>query len=252
MPEPVLLKLGGSIVMDKQGDCAIDEAILARTAAVLARAAFQGLVVHGAGSCGHPEARRYGLAEGATPRNREGIGVTHEAVGGLNRAVVGALRSAGLEAIGVHPLGACTAEGGRIASFELDPLRLLLALGCLPVLHGDVVMDRVRGACIVSGDQLISYLAPRLGLARIGLATDVPGVLAGGEVVSRITRSTVSELALGGSARTDVTGGMQGKVQELLHLADAGIASHIFELERLDDFLQGRPHGGTEILPEGA
>ena len=45
---------------------------------------------------------------------------------------------------------------------------------------------------------------------------------------------------------------MGGKVAELLRLADAGISSHVFGRDWLADFLAGRPHGGTEILPEGA
>ena len=252
MPEPVLLKLGGSIVTDKRGECAVNQEALARCAATLAQPGFSGLVVHGAGSCGHPEAQRYGIARGVTRENREGITVTHEAVGSLNRAFVNALRAAGIEAIGVHPLACCTAEAGRIVSFELEPLRLLLDLGCVPVLHGDVVMDRARGACIVSGDQLVSYLAPRLGFTRIGLATDVQGVLADGAVVPRLTRRLVADLAIGASSTMDVTGGMAGKVNELLALADAGASSHVFALDRLDDFLAGAPHGGTEIVPEGA
>ncbi len=251
MPEPVLLKLGGSIVTDKRGDCAVNEEALTRCAAVLAEHEFSGLVIHGAGSCGHPEAQRYGIARGVDHSNREGIAVTHEAVESLNRAFVNALRTAGIEAIGVHPLACCTADAGRIVSFQLEPLRLLLDLGCVPVLHGDVVMDRTRGACIVSGDQLVSYLAPHLGFTRIGLATDVQGVLAGGTVVPKLTRSLVADLAIGVSSTTDVTGGMAGKVNELLALADEGVSSHVFALDRLEDFLVGAPHGGTEILPEG-
>ncbi|HOT95103.1 MAG TPA: isopentenyl phosphate kinase [Methanoregulaceae archaeon] len=250
MPEPVLLKLGGSIVTDKRGDCAVDRQGISRCAAILARNGFSGLLIHGAGSCGHPEAQRYGIARGVGRENRGGIAVTHEAVGGLNRALVEALRDAGVEAIGIHPLASCTAEDGRIVSFELEPLQLLLDLGCVPVLHGDVVMDRERGACIVSGDQLVSYLAQRLGFTRIGLVTDVPGVLSGGAVVPRLTRRQARELSIGASSMTDVTGGMAGKIDELLRLANAGISSHIFSLDRLEDFLAGRPHGGTEILPE--
>lgn len=252
MSEPVLLKLGGSVVTEKRGGGGIDGAAVEEVASVLDAARFAGAIVHGAGSCGHPEAHQYGLARGADRSNREGIPVTHEAVSALNRAVVAALRRAGLDAVGVHPLGACTAEDGRIASFEEEPLRLLLDLGCVPVLHGDVVMDRRRGACIVSGDQLIGHLAPRLGIARVGLVTDVPGVLGpDGAVVPRVSRSGSGALALGASAATDVTGGMGGKVAELLRLADAGITSHVFGLDRLGDFLASRPHGGTEIVPEG-
>jgi isopentenyl phosphate kinase len=250
MPEPVLLKLGGSVITDKRGECAVNEKVLDAHAATLASAGFSGLLVHGAGSCGHPEARRYGLAQGADRSSREGIVVTHEAVASLNRAVVASLRKAGVDAVGLHPLSSCTTENGRIDTFAIEPLRLLMDLGCVPVLHGDVVLDRTRGACIVSGDQLISYLAPRIGLYRIGLATDVPGVLAEGRVVPRITRANFGDLEIGLSSNADVTGGMRGKVLELLELADTGASSHIFASKRLEDFLALRPHGGTEIARE--
>ncbi len=253
MSEPALLKLGGSVVTEKRSGGGIDRAAIGAIAAVLAAADFAGAVVHGAGACGHPEAHRYGLARGVDRSTRTGIPVTHEAVASLNRAVVAALRRAGLDAVGVHPLGSCTAEDGRIASFEVEPLRLLLGIGCVPVLHGDVVMDRRRGACIVSGDQLVGYLAPRLGLSRVGLLTDVPGVLGpDGAVVPRFSRAGAGRIALGVSAATDVTGGMGGKVAELLRLADEGVSSHVFGRDRLADFLAGRPHGGTEIVPEDA
>ncbi|MEN6342361.1 MAG: isopentenyl phosphate kinase [Methanospirillum sp.] len=253
MSEPVLLKLGGSVVTEKRRGGTIDRLAISAIADALAEVDFAGVVVHGAGSCGHPEAHRYGLASGADRSTRTGIPVTHEAVASLNRAVVTELRAAGLDAVGIHPLAACTAEDGRIASFEAEPLRLLLDLGCVPVLHGDVVMDRRRGACIVSGDQLIGYLAPQLGLSRVGLVTDVPGVLdPTGAVVPRISRTGAIDLALGASNATDVTGGMSGKIAELFQLADMGIASHVFGSDRLADFLAGRPHGGTEIVPEGA
>lgn len=251
MSDEILLKLGGSVVTEKRGGCTIDEEAIAGIAAALAEAVFSGVVIHGAGSCGHPEAHRYGLAHGADRSTRTGIPVTHEAVCSLNRAVVAALAAAGLDAVGLHPLDACTAEDGRIAFFHEEPLRLLNGLGCVCVLHGDVVLDRRLGACIVSGDQLVAYLAPALGIERVGLVTDVPGVLGrDGAVVPRISRSDAAALELKGSTATDVTGGMVGKIAELLGLADTGIASHVFGRDRLSDFLAGRPHGGTEIVPE--
>ena len=117
----------------------------------------------------------------------------------------------------------------------------------MPVLHGDVVMDRLRGSCIVSGDQLVTHLAAALKSRRVGLATDVPGVLANGSVVPRIDRSTVESLDVGWSGNTDVTGGMRGKLAELLALADAGIDSHIFHVSKIGRFLDGIEHGGTMI-----
>jgi isopentenyl phosphate kinase len=123
----------------------------------------------------------------------------------------------------------------------------MLELGMVPVIHGDVVMDLSKGACIVSGDQIVRYLAVALGITRVGLATDVPGVLDGGRVVSRLTRESAQALQIGSSMHTDVTGGMRGKINEVLELADAGIGSDIFHVSRIADFLQGGAHGGTHV-----
>jgi isopentenyl phosphate kinase len=123
----------------------------------------------------------------------------------------------------------------------------MLMLGMVPVIHGDVVMDLSRGACIVSGDQLVRYLAVALKINRVGLATDVPGVLDKDVVVPHITRKSVSALQIGSSHYTDVTGGMRGKIDELLSLADAGIRSDIFHVSRVPDFLKGSGHGGTIV-----
>ncbi|MDD4568014.1 MAG: uridylate kinase, partial [Methanoculleus chikugoensis] len=139
------------------------------------------------------------------------------------------------------------AEDGRLVSFETRHIAEMTEHGIVPVLHGDVVMDRLRGSCIVSGDQLVTRLAAALKSRRVGLATDVPGVLANGAVVPRIDRSTAESLDVGGSGNTDVTGGMRGKLAELLALADAGIDSHIFHVSKIGRFLDGTGHGGTTI-----
>lgn len=249
----LMLKLGGSIITDKSGDCAVDTAKLSAIADTIASwcrgpGAGSGLVIiHGAGSCGHPEAHRYHIKDGVGKENREGVYVTHASVSSLNRAVVESLRSRGVEAVGIHPLGACVTEEGRIAAFIDGALEEMVRIGIVPVLHGDVAMDRTRGACIVSGDQLVSYLAAALTIQKIGLATDVPGVLSEGNVVPEITRQTVSRIKIGNSSHTDVTGGMSGKIRELLELADAGIESEIFHVSRIGDFLAENPTGGTRV-----
>jgi isopentenyl phosphate kinase len=81
----------------------------------------------------------------------------------------------------------------------------------------------------------------------VGLATDVPGVLDGGHVVPEITKKMAPSLQIGNSLHTDVTGGMRGKINELLDLAGAGIGSDIFHVSRISDFLAGTDHGGTKI-----
>ena len=248
MSDRLILKLGGSVITDKSADCAINRVQLASIAVFIARARTAGiLVIHGAGSCGHPEAKRYKLDVGAVKGHTEGIYVTHRAVSRLNDEVVATLREQGVAAIGVHPLHTAIADNGRLVSFECRHLETMLDLGMVPVIHGDVVMDLSKGACIISGDQLVRYLAVGLGISRVGLATDVPGVLDGERVVPEINRDIMPTLRIGNSIHTDVTGGMRGKINELLELAEAGIGSDIFHVSRVADFLAGAAHGGTTV-----
>ena len=251
MSDRIILKLGGSVITEKGADCTVSRAALAGIAAAIAGAhAAQIVVVHGAGSCGHPEAQRYHLDKGAAAGQTDGIYVTHRAVSALNEAVVSTLREAGVPALGIHPLHEGVAANGRLVAFESRHLEQMLALGMVPVIHGDVVMDLSRGACIVSGDQLVRYLAVALKCTRVGLATDVPGVLDGGRVVPVINPETAHTLQIGNSSHTDVTGGMKGKIDELLGLAMAGIGADIFHVSRLGDFLAGNDHGGTKVKGE--
>ena len=93
MPEPVLLKLGGSVLTRKGVGGEISRDTLETVSRVIgSRPDIPLLIVHGAGSCGHPEAHRYGLMQGLNAGNREGVMVTHRAVSRLNTALVDALR----------------------------------------------------------------------------------------------------------------------------------------------------------------
>ncbi|MDH7593095.1 MAG: isopentenyl phosphate kinase [Methanomicrobiales archaeon] len=252
MDSAMILKLGGSVITDKSGECEIDgEALSAIARCIAGHRRGPLVVVHGAGSCGHPQAKRFHLQHGLDRGNVSGLYLTHRAVCSLNERVVEEMRGEGIEAVGIPPLAAALAENGAIASMECRPIATMLQHGIVPVLHGDVVMDTVRGAAIVSGDRLLAFLATMLGIKRVGLATDVEGVMDGGVVVKYITPGMVGRLRLGGSGFEDVTGGMKGKVQELLALASAGVDAHIFHVRRLGDFMDGREHGGTIVQSGG-
>lgn len=252
MSEMVLLKLGGSVITRKGSAGVIDSHRLSFLADVIAaRQQMRMTIVHGAGSFGHPEASRYGIMDGVGAENIEGIYITHSAVGFLNEKVVEALRSGGCEAVGIHPMSGAFARDGRLDFLECRNLAKMMDLGIVPVLHGDVVFDGERGATIISGDQLVQYLGRTMGFRRIGLATDVPGILDNGRVVPVITPQNARSITLGDSMVPDVTGGMRGKVMEMLELARTGIRSEIFHVERTGDFLDEKPHGGTIITGEG-
>jgi isopentenyl phosphate kinase len=222
-----ILKIGGSILTDKSRELAARPQEITRIAQEISSMPDGLVLVHGAGSFGHIPARKYRLSQ---EFNREGLRVTHSSVARLCEIMVEALGQAGVHSLPVHPLSCVLLDHGRIEDFCLEPIKAMLDKGIVPVLHGDVAMDLATGAAIVSGDQLVTYLAKALGAEVVAVGSNVDGVLVSDRPLPSITRGDLAkfESAIGGSAGVDVTGGMRGKLLELLDLADIGIESVIF------------------------
>lgn len=249
-----ILKLGGSIITDKGrlATARLDQ--ISRIAHEISGSEDQMVLVHGAGSFGHIHARNFGLPERFSG---EGMLKTHLSVSDLNRIVVEALHDAGVDALPVHPLSSVVLRDGRIHLMSTEAITEMLRRGVVPVLHGDVAMDVSRGAGIVSGDQLVSYMARRLRAGMVAMGTDVDGVMIEGRVLSRITPEEMHSLEshLLPARGVDVTGGMRGKLAELVELAQIGIDSRIFNAgvagnvrrvlsgERIGTLITGREHG---------
>lgn len=251
--EPVILKLGGSVITDKAADQGVvREADLLRIAKEVSEYRGKMIIVHGAGSFGHTYAKKYRLDRGFDP---EGAVITHESVKKLASRVVDALNEYEIRAIAVHPMCCTVCRNRRIESMYLDNIRLMLENGFVPVLHGDVVMDLELGACVLSGDQIVPYLAKELKITRLGLGSAEEGVIDNdGKTILEITPETFENFKhyIRGSESTDVTGGMLGKVQELLELSKTScITSYIFNAGKEDNihrFLNGESIG-TRISP---
>jgi isopentenyl phosphate kinase len=126
-----------------------------------------------------------------------------------------------------------------LVRFDTEPVHRALEEGLVPLVHGDVALDEVRGGTIVSTEELLAFLARELEPGRILLLGETPGVLRGssdpagpgGSVIPHITPENLGAVAasLGGSRGPDVTGGMLSKVHQMLDLArkSPGLVVHI-------------------------
>ena len=244
-----ILKIGGSVITDKDSVSVAKKDEIDRISQEIA--AFRKevkmplILVHGAGSFGHPQAIEH-LSKGF---NANGAYLIHTSVKALNSMVVDSLNKAKLNALPVHPLNSCLLENGNIAEFQTAQIKLMLERDIVPVLHGDVVMDRVLGAAVLSGDRIVPYLATAMVASRIGAGSNVDGVLDNkGEVIKKITPPSFVDIKnnIQGASSPDVTGGMLGKVLELLDLSKKGISSRIFNAAKknmVSKFLYGEDVG---------
>jgi len=236
-----VLKLGGSVITRKGERETLAEDALDRAAAAVASVPEDLVLVHGAGSFGHPPADEYDLSPTAGTDDAAAALDVHDAMCLLNDAVLARLQDHGAEALPVHPLSAGVRRSSDSVTLATAPIETMLERGFLPVAHGDVIVDEARGVSIVSGDELVVEIARSLQADRVGLCSAVPGVLdQDGAVVPRIDELDAVAAALGGSAETDVTGGMAEKVRSLLGL---DVPASIFDLDALAAFLAGESPG---------
>ncbi|MEZ4862224.1 MAG: isopentenyl phosphate kinase [Caldilineaceae bacterium] len=232
----VFLKLGGSLITDKRVAEAPRHAVIAQLAQEIAavrqlQPSLRLLIGHGSGSFGHVHAQQYGTHAGVhSPADWHGFALTADAAARLNRIVTGALLAAGIPAWSIQPSALMYCEDGRIAQGDAAPIVQALAHGLVPVVHGDVALDTLRGGTIASTEEIFAWLAPLLQPSRIILAGEVEGIYSAdpllepaAQLIRRITPTTLREIegGLGASHGVDVTGGMAAKVAQSMRLLAA-------------------------------
>ena len=237
-----VLKLGGSLITEKDQRETVDHGVLEAAATAIGDADVEDLVlIHGGGSFGHFHAEDHGVSIDSGTTDAQAVREIHGAMGRLNSAVLDALADAGVPAVPVRPFSAGYRPAEREVWHASGQIEAMLDEGFVPVLHGDIFTSVGAGATIVSGDELVVALARALDATSVGLCASVEGVLdADGNMIPEIAEFDRVEDALGGAASTDVTGGMAGKVRALL---DLDVPARIFDLDGLPAFLEGGTPG---------
>lgn len=233
-----IVKLGGSILSDKQVPFSIRVEIMHRIANELSFYKGPLIIIHGGGSFGHPMASAFDYSAEHAFLNSYGIANIHYAMRIFNNAIIKVLLDNGINAISIEPLSYLYTHDGSAKKIFLDSLRKSLDHGLVPVTFGDIVIDEKRGGFIISGDDLIVILAKALDAAKIILCTDVDGVFVKEEdklkLIQEINQnnidyvlSQIRKLTTFRQMKIDVTGGMAHKIEELWKLAKQGIPSFI-------------------------
>ena len=168
--ELVLVKLGGSLLTDKRRAGHARTDVIRRLAGELAaalpglRQRGEGLILgHGSGSFGHVAAAKHGLRSGLRDGPVLGAADTQNQAARLHRMLAEALIEAGAPAWSWSPSTALVARAGKPAAGSIDSLVAALGLGLVPVVYGDVLLDRTFGASIASTEAVLAFLIPRLG-----------------------------------------------------------------------------------------
>jgi isopentenyl phosphate kinase len=245
----VFVKLGGSVITDKNRSETDRPEVIARLAdevahALAGRPDLRLILGHGSGSFGHTVAQHYGTRQGVRTRAQwQGFAEVATVAATLNRIVTEQFLEAGVPAWSLQPSASAWCRAGDLVSLATRPIAYALDRGMVPMVYGDVALDEVQGGTIISTEQIFAYLACRFRPGQLVLVGAVDGVYDEDPLrnpfarrIPEISRDNWEEVRakLGGSHATDVTGGMQTKVEEVVHLARElpGLTGHIISGER--------------------
>lgn len=247
-----LLKLGGSVITKKHEPMVANQDHIESLARVIAKIWKKGIrdlvIIHGAGSFGHHLVITYGIENGVkNDNNRIGYAYTHTSCTYLSGLLIEALLKNDVPAVSIPPSAVIKQTNRRICEFNEKIVSDYLTAGYLPILHGDMVLDKKIGGSVCSGDQIISYLAKKAN--RIIFGSDVDGVLVGGKLVPNITKKNLREVLgyIKGSGAPDVTGGMLGKINELKAIKKPIYIVNATKSERIESILSDKKTICTEI-----
>ncbi|WP_455278012.1 isopentenyl phosphate kinase [[Eubacterium] cellulosolvens] len=260
--ELIILKLGGSIITEKSGAPSFKHRLFDKIAKELSNLEVNMLLVHGAGSYGHPIAKKYSIHKGYTNKKQlKGVTETKRSMFSLTLKIVDSLIKHNVPAVPFLSSSCMVAKSGRLMEVDLLPFKILLDIGLVPLCSGDVIADQKTGFTIVSGDQIAVYLAKKLGADRVIFGCDVDGIFDSdpkknptAKLLEKLTLDDLRDMTFRGeSLSTDVTGGMSGKIKESLDFVSSGgevIIMNLNEPRNLTKLLNGEEVQCTRLIPK--
>lgn len=226
--EPIIIKIGGSVLGDKRQDMVFREekiaSIVKDIANLYKNKKTRFVIVHGVSSAGHIPVKKYELYKGFLGEHQLiGFTIAQNRVNKLRQLLLDYMEKEGLPGIEFYPSSLVSGDKGRVIDYYDKSIKALFEVGITPVISGDMMADKTMGLSVCSGDQLVFLMAKIFDARKIIFGVDVDGVfnkdpsLDDAMLITDISFEkikTVLESAQGAHG-VDVSGGMRGKLKEI-------------------------------------
>lgn len=263
-----VLKLGGAVLTKKESPRPKINGRLSGVCAEVAAAwkdsnlAGRLILVHGAGSFGHPLARR-ALKSRSKEERLYLVAQIQRLLNELNARVCAELQARGVPALPFQLSSAVMVKEKRLFGFPSAGIKFAVGQGILPVLYGVPVLDNERGFSILGGDEIAVRLGLDLGATRVICATSVDGVYSNDQKnngssgpIKKLDHANIKNIQTDSEPRffgADVTGSMAGKLRWLGLAAKFGILCEVISGVKqgvVERALRGKTGLGTTIGSE--
>lgn len=268
MNSVLLIKLGGSVITNKDIPMSLRLDVLKRLVNEIARARQELcqqengpllVVGHGQGSFAHVPATQYKTMDGfINNESPMGMAIVQDSAAQLNRLVIREFLEAGIPAVSLYASNCLVTANRKPEAYFTEVFEQYLKRELFPVTCGDVIVDTKQGCTIWSTEEILSFFAQQFQkkgweVNQIIHVVEVDGVYnLHKHLIPKITKENWQEVknAITATKGFDVTGGMGLKVEESLALAKLGITSKIIsglKKDNLYNALIGKQSIGTEI-----
>lgn len=241
----IIIKLGGSILTDKNKpfsikDQIIDDIISQISLYIGTNENPKLIIIHGAGSFGHPVAKSYSIQDGLnpkTPNQKFGLAKTHQSVKELNMIIINKFLKKKTSVLSLIPSSMFVKTNSNLKFMGIEQIESLLNLGIIPVLFGDILLHTSKNFSIISGDKIIYEICRRFHTSqdtnykvqKVIFCFDKDGIIISNKdrsehIIQKINYLELDSIDLTNFKPTiDVTGDIKGKFEEIKKICALGI-----------------------------
>lgn len=207
----ILIKLGGSIITNKEKPLSARKFTIDNIAKSLIRLDEPFVVVHGGGSFGHYWSVKYDMHTKPAVYNRRGVSVVKNSMVSLNKIVLDSFLKNKLNPYCLPPTD--FVAGNRPIIKKVKEIGKIAKSNLVPVTFGDALWYGKKKSYILSGDKIMTILARTLRPRLSVFVLNVDGVFSDLKTKNLIyemksQRPQFTKIAM------DVTGGMKRKLEE--------------------------------------
>jgi len=257
MKDVILVKLGGSIITDKNVPYKPRIEVIRNLAKELKKVTKASVVLaHGVGSFAHTSAAKYGGKKGYT--SKWGIAKVARDAMEINRIVMDILVEEGIPAVSLRPMSMMITDAGKLKNNLFEIIEEVINQDLIPVIYGDVLFDKKWKTTIYSGETTLNEIGIYLmrkgfKVGKIIQVGETNGVYDDkGKTIPSISKGNWRSIEqyVFNSKRADVTGSMKHKIENALQIAEKGVRTWITNgiiPSQLSRALQGKIIRGTII-----
>lgn len=228
MESVTLIKIGGSVITDKKRPYTARKDIIRNLAKEIKKIKTPVVLSHGVGSFAHTSAAKYGGKKGYT--STIGIATVAFDVLKINTIVMDILLQEGIPAVSVRPMSMFYSEEGKLKQHNLALIPEILQQHLIPVVSGDVILDKKWNSTIYSGETTLNKIALYLKHKGISVKKIIQVMNENGlydhqkQTIPTLTVKEwkTAEQCIEHPLYADVTGGMKHKVEDALRMTQYG------------------------------